>query len=209
MSLAKTSSSYPSTSLSLLLRARAGEALAWHRLVQLYSPLVYNWARRTGVPAEDAADVTQETFAVVASRLKTFDDQRDGATFRGWLWTITRNKSADWARDRGKQPEAVGGSWNRIRLDQQSAPVANQADDSACTALNSSDQMEIIQRALAMIRGSFQKKTWQAFWRTVVDECSPEEVADELGISKWTVYKARSRVLMRLRSELDGLEELP
>ncbi len=209
MTFSNTASSSPSTSPSLLLRARAGEALAWQRLVQLYSPLVYNWARRTGLQAQDAADVSQETFAAVASRLNSFDDQRTGATFRGWLWTITRNKSADWVRNQEKQPGAVGGSWNLAKLDQRPAPAENQIDASDSAAQSSNDQLEIVQRALAMIRGSFQKNTWQAFWRTVIDERSPEEVADELGISKWTVYKARSRVLMRLRSELDGLEELP
>ena len=59
------------------------------------------------------------------------------------------------------------------------------------------------------MRNRFEKSTWQAFWRTVIDGVSTEEVAEELGLSRWAVYKARSRVLQLLRSELDCLEDLP
>ncbi len=59
------------------------------------------------------------------------------------------------------------------------------------------------------MRNRFEKSTWQAFWRTVIDGVSTEEVAEELGLSRWAVYKARSRVLQLLRSELACLEDLP
>lgn len=74
-------------------------------MVQIYSP-VYNWARRTGLQPQDAADVAQETFAAVSTRLSRFDPQQAGATFRGWLWTITRNKAADFVLRRDAQPRA-------------------------------------------------------------------------------------------------------
>ena len=34
---------------------------------------------------------------------------------------------------------------------------------------------------------------------------APADVAADLQVSVWAVYKARSRVLQRLREELDGL----
>ena len=37
------------TSLSLLERARNRDSEAWRRLVELYSPLVFFWARRAGL----------------------------------------------------------------------------------------------------------------------------------------------------------------
>lgn len=70
------------------------------------------------------------------------------------------------------------------------------------------EQKQVIGRAMALMRTHFEKTTWQAFWRTAVDGCSPDEVAKELGLSRWNVYKARSRVLQRLRADLNGLEEL-
>ncbi len=70
------------------------------------------------------------------------------------------------------------------------------------------DQREILRRALALMRASFEPTTWQCFWRTVIDGCSPDEVAQEFCISRWAVYKARSRVLQRLRAELGGLKNI-
>ena len=197
------------TSPSLLGRATAGDSQAWQRMVQIYGPLVYSWARRTGLQPQDAADVTQETFAAVSNRLQGYDAQRPGATFRGWLWTITRNKAADLVRNQQAQPGARGGSTNLVNLNavhaKPTAAIELNADYPQETA---SDQQEIVRRALAILRTSFEPTTWQAFWRTVVDGCSPDDVAAELSLSRWAVYKARSRVLQRLRSELDGLENL-
>ena len=197
------------TSPSLLVRATAGEAAAWQRMVQIYGPLVYSWARRTGLQPQDAADVTQETFAAVSTRLPAYDAERRGATFRGWLWTITRNKAADLVRKCRSQPGARGGSTNLANLN----AVYEDSSGSVGVSPNSPseramDQQEIIRRALAILRSSFEPTTWQAFWRTVIDGCTPDEVAAELALSRWAVYKARSRVLQRLRSELDGLENL-
>ncbi len=56
-----------------------------------------------------------------------------------------------------------------------------------------------------MLRDQFEATTWTAFWATVVEGRQPAEVADSLGVTRWAVYKARARVLQRLREELEGL----
>ena len=197
------------TSPSLLLLATAGDSVAWQRLVQIYGPLVYTWARRTGLQPQDAADVTQETFVAVSTRLAAYDVERQGATFRGWLWTITRNKAADFVRNCRGQPGPRGGSTNLANLNAVSANTSESVGMMVDPPPEyASDQQEIIRRALAILRSSFEPSTWQAFWRTVIDGCTPDEVASELSLSRWAVYKARSRVLQRLRNELDGLEHL-
>src|SRR5579872_2380249 len=97
-----------STSSSLLARARSQAPGAWERLADLYCPLVYGWARRAGLRAEDAADVVQDVFRAVLAHLSSFRRERSGDTFRGWLWTITRNKVRDLQRRQSGQPLAAG-----------------------------------------------------------------------------------------------------
>ena len=63
----------------------------------------------------------------------------------------------------------------------------------------------LLHRALEMIRAEFEQNTWQAFHRTAVDGHAPALVAAELRISRNAVYVAKSRVLCRLRDELEGL----
>ncbi|HBE70893.1 MAG TPA: sigma-70 family RNA polymerase sigma factor [Planctomycetaceae bacterium] len=197
----------PSTSASLLLRASEGDGQAWHRIVQLYAPLVYKWCRRYGLGPEDAADASQETFAALSQRIGTFDPSVSGATFRGWLRTVTHNKVMDLYRIR-QTGDARGGTANVAALADLDAgdPTLGEVGSSGSGAPDRSDRKEVLRRALAILRPRFEQQTWTAFWRTTVDGCSPEDVADELGISRWSVYKARSRVLHRLRSELEGLE---
>src|SRR5688572_4263442 len=99
-----------STSSSLIDRVQARDAEAWRRLAHIYGPLVYRWTQKAGLQESDAADVSQEVFRAVASHVTEFRRDRPDATFRGWLWTITRNKIHDFFRRRAGEPEARGGS---------------------------------------------------------------------------------------------------
>ena len=51
----------------------------------------------------------------------------------------------------------------------------------------------------------FEPATLAVFRRVVFDEEEPAQVAAELGISVAAVWKAKSRVLGRLRQEAEGL----
>jgi RNA polymerase sigma-70 factor (ECF subfamily) len=65
---------------TLLDRLReAGDESAWSRLVELYTPLMYTWARRCGESAEDAADLIQEVFVALVQTLPSFEHRRTGA----------------------------------------------------------------------------------------------------------------------------------
>jgi RNA polymerase sigma-70 factor, ECF subfamily len=53
----------------------------------------------------------------------------------------------------------------------------------------------------------FENRTWDAFWRTVIEGQSPADVAADLEMSIPAVYKAKSRVLGRFRQVLAELPE--
>ena len=93
-------SSIGSTDSSLLQLVQAHEADAWRKFVELYGPHVFAWARRFGLSADDAADVTQETFAAVAVAIGEFRHEEPGSSLRCWLWIMARNKARDWPRRR-------------------------------------------------------------------------------------------------------------
>jgi RNA polymerase sigma-70 factor (ECF subfamily) len=193
-------SSSLSTHPSLLQRARGRDALAWERMVALYGPLVLSWCRGSGLRDADAADVFQDVFQAVAAHLSGFHHGRSGGTFRGWLRTITRNKVHDHFRRREREPAGVGGSEARQRLDQVAGtPPADEpaGDDPAET--------ELLHRALAMIRGEFETRTWAAFWQTAVEGRAVADVAADLGMTPGAVRVAKSRVLHRLRTDLGDL----
>lgn len=49
--------------------------------------------------------------------------------------------------------------------------------------------------------------TWDAFWKTAVEDRTPAEAAQQLAISVGAVYIAKSRVLARLREEIKLVED--
>ena len=198
----------PSTSASLLQSARRGDADGWRRLAQIYGPIIYGWARRCGCQSADAADVMQDTLTSMTMALSRFDHDQPDSTFRGWLWTITRNKIRD--RARGSDELAAGGTEANLRLQQVADPIVDATqraiDASEPPSELESDFASARSRALALLRGSFDPRSWQMFWETTVQGREPAHVAEEMGVSRWAVYKARARVLQRLQQQMDGIE---
>ncbi len=62
-------------------------------------------------------------------------------------------------------------------------------------------------RLLKLIEPEFEPSTWQAFRRVVLDGLKAAEAAAELGISVNAVFIAKSRVMRRLRQEMQGLTD--
>ncbi len=192
-----------SISSTLLDQLRARRPEAWQRLVLLYGPVIYRWCRRSNLAGEDAADIVQEVLAAVLVHLPGFRRDRPQDSFSGWLAAITRNKVREYYRRRQGRAEARGGS-TALR---QMAEVAQrgpseeriQPDDQAAACLS--------RRVLEVIRAEFEDRTWQAFWRVSVGLESAAHVAADLAMSVAAVYKAKSRVLARLRQVLSELPE--
>jgi RNA polymerase sigma-70 factor (ECF subfamily) len=187
------------TSLTLLARLRDDDPDAWSLMVRLYTPLVRRWGERGGVRGADLEDLSQEVFRAAAGGLKNFHRDRPGDSFRGWLYGITRNFLLKHFERHKQSPQAAGGTDAYRRLQEVPLPAEETADEV------SGDKHALYRRALELMKDKFEDKTWQAFWLTVIDGLSPEEVAGRLGVSAAAVRKYKSRVLHCLRSELGDL----
>jgi RNA polymerase sigma-70 factor (ECF subfamily) len=190
------------TSVTLLERLRANESQAWQRMVQLYSPLVLHWCGRLGLRGADADDVAQEVFAEAAASLARFRREGEGDTFRGWLRGITRNLALAYFRRSSRQPRGQGGTGVQSEMEAVADPQQppTEADADAEQEVNA-----LLRRALELVRGDFEERTWQMFWLTVVEDRPSAEVATALEVGTATVRKARSRILHRLREEFGEL----
>src|SRR5437867_4389388 len=102
------------TSPTLLERVRRPDnPEAWRRFVALYTPLLYTWASRLGLQEPDAADLVQDVFTVLLSKLPAFRYDRQ-KSFRAWLMTVLRNK---WRETRRRRAPAL--------LDAREGPLAD------------------------------------------------------------------------------------
>jgi RNA polymerase sigma-70 factor (ECF subfamily) len=186
-----------STSSSLIARVKSADPEAWERLSGLYTPLVYGWCRRSGLAAEYAADVAQNVFVSVVKAVQDFRHDSPQDSFRGWLWTITRNEVRKRGSREAEQPQARGGSDAHRAL--QGLPDFFESDT---TPPDEHSETRLVRRAAQVIRNEFEVATWLAFWRTTVDGQAASEIADELEMSPGAVRQAKHRVLKRLREFL-------
>ena len=196
------SSDSNSVSSTLLDQLRARRPEAWERFVRLYSPVIYRWCRRSGLIAEDAADVFQEVLAAVMLHLSDFHRDKPEDSFSGWLAAITRNKVRDYYRRRHGRAEARGGSTAQRQMAEIPQPpepseefIRPDAESDACVS----------RRALEMIRLEFETRTWEAFFRVTIQGQPSSQVAEDLEMSIPAVYTAKSRVLRRLRQIMGEL----
>lgn len=193
----------PLTRASLLVQLRDGSNdAAWREFINVYGPVVYGFARNRGLQDADAADLVQDVMRAVMRAIGRLEYDRRQGTFRGWLFTITRNKVFNFLSARRIRPQASGDSGTNRMLAEQPA------------ATDESDQWEVeYQRRLASlamnrVKGEFQEKTWRAFWLTAVDGTPAGEAASQIGISTGAVYVAKSRVLARLKEEVEAMQLL-
>ena len=183
------------TSPSLLRRLREpNDAEAWEQFVRLYAPLIFRSAKSTGATDDTAAEIVQEVMAVLVVKLRTFEYDHS-LKFRAWLHTITINKIRDHLRRRHTRAEV---------LDVTELQVKDQYSDLAM--LDEKEYLEYVShQALTLMRAEFPESVWRACWMNLMDGIPAAKVAETLGLTVNSVYLAKSRVLRRLREELDGL----
>lgn len=204
--MSEPQSDNPSTSHSLLKRLRSNDAEAWKRLSELYGPLVYGWCRAAGLQPEDSADTTQNVFQAVFVGFKSFRKERPGDRFRSWLWTITRHRVIDHVRGIKESPVGRGGSSAHLQTLQWPAEEMPEEQPSEMVV---SETAQLVRRALELVRTEFEPRTWTACLKTTMDGLAIPDVAAELGMTTGAVYVARSRVLKRIREELEGFVNIP
>jgi RNA polymerase sigma-70 factor (ECF subfamily) len=185
------------TSVSLLERLRQpGAQEAWTRFVQLYTPLLYYWARRLGLREQDAADLVQDVFTVLVQKLPEFTYDRD-RSFRSWLHTVFMNKWHEVGRRRpALLPCAGPGGLSGVA-----------SPDNVADLGEAEFRQHLMMRALQLMQADFEPATWKACWEHAACGRPAADVATDLGITVNAVYLATSRVLRRLRQELAGLLE--
>ena len=188
----------PLTRASLVVQLRDGaNDGAWREFMDLYGPVVYGFARKRGLQDADAADLMQDVMRSVSAAIGRLNYDRNQGTFRGWLFTITRNKVFNFLSARRIRPQASGDTTTNRMLDTQ--PDPGDGED----AWELEYQRRLASMAMERVKGEFQEKSWRAFWLTAVDGVAAADAAQQIGISPGAIYVAKSRVLARLKQEVE------
>lgn len=202
------------TPSSLLERLKADDDTGWEQFVEIYSPLIVEWCKASGLQPADVQDVGQEVFRCVNGAIRDFRTDHSGGGFRAWLHTITLNKIRDLARLRANHPQAHGGSTaTEMFLKMASEQPPPGASGESSDPKNGKDaaareQQLVLSRAIEVILKKCEEKTRLAFTRVVLEGEDMEHVAKDLGMTYNALYVMKSRLLKQLRNELNGMVDL-
>lgn len=193
--------SSPPTRPTLILQLAGGcDRQAWDQFVEIYAPLVYRYARRRGLQDSDAADVSQQVLLRVSDALQRGKYSPGRGTFRGWLFTVARNETADRLGERWRRLQARGGTSALQALQQVE-------DRREVEAWQEDYDHQLLEWASQQVKAEVQPTTWAAFWQTAIERRRGEDVAAELGLSMAAVYLAKSRVIKRIRARIHSIDD--
>jgi RNA polymerase sigma factor (sigma-70 family) len=192
----------PTTQPSLLIRLRdQGDERAWAEFTEIYAPLVLQLAQRRGLQDADAQDLCQDVFRAVARAIEHFDPDPARGSFRGWLSRIAGNLIINLRAAQRRHPRGSGDTDIQRLLEEQPDLLAEES-----ALFESEYRKRLLAWAAERVRGSFSEAMWQAFWRTGVEGQPVKDVAEALGMSIGTVYQYKSRVVARIRREIDQFD---
>lgn len=173
---------------SLVRAAAAGDRVAWDRLVDRFSGLLWSVALSYRLSQADAADVLQTTWLRL---LENLDRLRDPDAVGAWLATTARHECLRTMRRLGRVIP--------VENDEQLDIGTNQMNTPEAAALES-ERDRLLWRAFAQL-----PERCQQLLRLVVVTAPPyEEVAAVMGMSVGSIGPTRARCLERLRRKLGG-----
>jgi RNA polymerase sigma-70 factor (ECF subfamily) len=183
-----------STSLTLLQRvASRTDQAAWERFVDLYTPVLLFWARKSGLQNVDAEDAVQDILMHLLQELPKFE-HNGVQRFRGWLHTVAQRKLCDRYRER-----------QRKQIPRPQGLSSFAGPDDLAELCDDEYRRHLVASALGIMEAEFEPTTWRACYEHVTSGRSAAEIGRELGLSEGAVHVAKYRVLRRLRQELAGL----
>jgi len=192
---ASDSGQWPATQVDLLARIQQPyDEDAWSTFVGLYSPLILRFCQKRGLQEADARDVTQEVLTRINRVIGQFQYDATRGRFRGWLGTMIRHAIFIHHKRTGRDT-ATGGEQHTLES------VPGKADSNWIDEFGDN----ILKRALARIRPEFDDETWNAFDATWNQELTARQVAVSLQKPIEWIYKAKFRVLRRLKAEVESL----
>jgi len=180
------------TRASLLIRIKDPNANeAWSEFHDLYAPLIYRYARRRGLNREDADDIRSECYKSIVQQIGAFDYDKAKGGFKAWLRTIVDRRVVDLFRKKREQ-QAKSGELQQIEA------VHTSAEEVWDTEWKS----QHLKHCVEQLRGEVSRTTFAAFSMVVIEGRPVVEVCDELGMNSNQVYKAKARMLRRVREKM-------
>jgi RNA polymerase sigma factor (sigma-70 family) len=179
---------------ALILACRQGDASAWETLSARYRGLIYNVGRRVGLDKEQAADVCQNVFVILAQKL---DRINQPAQIGAWLMTTTRHEA--WKLRQRERASGMNVSYDEDEIDALTEDAL--LPDELMLRL---EEQHKVRTGLAALDVRCRTLLTLLFYRH--DPTPYAEVAAALGIPEGSIGPLRGRCLRKLGRILGDMD---
>ncbi|HEY0598079.1 RNA polymerase sigma factor [Sphingopyxis sp.] len=173
--------------------AKTGRQDAYREFLARYKAPVFRLIRNNVADADEAMDLTQETFVAAFAALARYDGERP---FRIWISRIALNKCRDWARRR-----AVRSFFARALPLESAHDVAI---DGPAPDVEAENRAELARVRVAM--AALPHNLREVLVLRGVEDLTQSEAAELLKVSEKTVETRLYRARTKLRALLGGAE---
>jgi RNA polymerase sigma-70 factor (ECF subfamily) len=173
----------------LLRRAATGDEAAWSAFFNQYAPALLGFLRGAGAPEPD--DQLSEVFLQVARDIHTFTG--DETNFRGWIFTIARNRMLDALRSQNRRP-VTPVDWQTYTASHEHADkhaaAQNDEIDAAFDTYRLLEDLEPLERDIIVLR--------------YIADLDTKTVGLIVGKRANTVAVTARRALAKIRQNMNG-----
>lgn len=195
------------TRQSLLERMKHwSDQASWQDFFQTYWRLIYGVARQTGLTANEAEEVVQETVISVAKKIGEFKNDPALGSFKSWLLLITRRRIADQFR---KRPPPAAHSPARSDETARTGTLERVPDPASLDLAQVWEehwQKNLLDVAMARVKQQVSTRQFLLFHQQVVKGWPAAKVAQKYGANLAQVYMARYRVARLVKREAHKLQ---
>lgn len=193
------SATHSSAESEFIERLKTGEAAAFDMLVNRYTPEIYAVLFRLTQDAEEARDLTQETFLRALKAVKNF---RGDADLKTWLYRIAINESHNrfrwWKRRHREKTFSLDAEINSAEMSIHETLPGNSENPEIETLRR--ERQTALRQALINLPENFR----EAIILRDIQGLSYEEVAAALETNIGTVKSRIARGREELRKKLQG-----
>ncbi|KAA5545224.1 hypothetical protein FYK55_06045 [Roseiconus nitratireducens] len=214
---------WPETQTTLLQRmSDPRDDAAWLRFDELYRPVIYRYARARGLQHSDAESLVAEVMSRVFRAARRWAAASSGPNdghrtrtradanrpderpqhFRAWLYRVAENSLLNLVT-RQLARRGTGGTSHQLSMAGRPMP-----DELSREIWQTQHQQQLFMRAARAVQSQVDSEHWEVFWRTHVDGDSIPQTAERFARSTGSVYAIRSRILKRLRDQVNRMKRL-
>ncbi len=188
------------TTSLILEKLQHNDAETWKLFLERFRQPIVIFANNLGLSFEEAEDAAQETLTAFLTAYRNGKYDRSQGRLGSWLFGIAHrtvlSRRRKVAHDRNRQPAGQRTAfWDALPAEE----IIRQSWDETW-------QRTIFEQCIRQVKIELEPNTVHAFEMYVLNDRPVDEVAAELGMTRNAVYKAKHRVLTRMRELQDQID---